>query len=73
MELGKMVYCRITAFVIVREQDVPEITEALLSLVDSFVIKNVLVFDSDVSVSSNVDVSNAEEIRSEMSSDAIQT
>jgi hypothetical protein len=68
-----MVYCRITAFVIVREQDVPEVTEALLSLIDSFVIKNVLVFDSDVSAPLCVEVSNAEEIRSEMSADSIQT
>ncbi len=68
-----MVYCRITAFVIVGEQDVPEVTEALLSLVDSFVIKNVLVYDSDVSMPSNVEVSNAEEIRREMSAGSIQT
>lgn len=68
-----MIYCRITAFVIVGEQDAPEATEALLSLVDSLVIKNVLVFDSDVSVSSNVEVSNAEEIRREMSAGSIPT
>jgi hypothetical protein len=68
-----MAYCRIVAFVIVEERDVPEVTEALLSVVDSFVIKNIAVFDSDVSFISNVEVPNAEEVRREISADSTKT
>jgi hypothetical protein len=68
-----MAYCRIVAFVIVEEQDVPEVTEALLSVVDSFVMKNIAVFDSDVSFISNVEVPNAEEVRREISADSTKT
>lgn len=58
---------------IVEEQDVPEVTEALLSVVDSFVMKNIAVFDSDVSFISNVEVPNAEEVRREISADSTKT
>ncbi len=68
-----MTYCRVVAFVIVEEQNVPEVTEALLSVVDSFVIKNIAVFDSDVSFISNVDAPNAEEVRREISADSTKT
>ena len=68
-----MAYCRIVAFVIVEERDVPEVTEALLSVVDSFVVKNIAVFDSDVSFISNVEVPNAEEVRREIRADSTKT
>lgn len=68
-----MAYCRIVAFVIVEEQNVPEVTEALLSVVDSFVIKNIAVFDSDVSFISNVEAPNAAEVRREISADSTKT
>ncbi len=60
---------RITAFVAVEETDALEVMEALLSLIDSFIIKNIAVFDSDVTSIQNIEVVNAEEIRREIRSD----
>lgn len=61
-----MGFHRVVAFVVVEEQDSPEIVEALLSVIDSFAVKNVPVFDSAVTASLQTEVHNAEEIRSEM-------
>ncbi len=64
-----MSFSRITAFVAVEETDALEVMEALLSLIDSFIIKNIPVFDSDVTSIQNIEVVNAEEIRCEIRSD----
>ncbi len=63
-----MGFSRVNAFIVVEEQDTPEIIEALLRVIDSFAVRNMPVFDSAVTSSPQVEVANAEEIRSEMSS-----
>jgi hypothetical protein len=62
-----MFFCSITACMSIEEKDAPEVQEALLSFIDSLVVKkHIRVFDSDVSTERLADVPNAEEIRSEM-------
>ncbi len=61
-----MTYCRVTALVIVEERHLPEVTETLLSAIDSLVIQGIPVFDSVVSSNSDVEVQDAEDIISEM-------
>ena len=63
-----MGYSRVDTFVVVEDQDAPEVIEALLRVIDSFAVRNIPVFDSAVTTSPQEDVANAEEIRREMSS-----
>jgi hypothetical protein len=60
-----MPYIRITACLTVEEEDARGVTEALLCQIDSFVVKSICVFDSDVR-SKSVDVAGADELRREM-------
>jgi hypothetical protein len=63
-----MPFCRITACLTVEEKDAPEVTEALLALIDSFIVKHISVFDSEVCFKPVDEVHNAEEIRREIQS-----
>ena len=60
-----MPVCKITTCLIVEEKDAFEVTEALLSLIDSFIVKNLPVFDSDI-CSKQIDAhENVDEMRRE--------
>lgn len=63
-----MSFCQISAYVIIEDENAPEVTEALLRLIDSFAIKNIPVFDSDVTCVDNVEVAHPDEIRQEVRS-----
>jgi hypothetical protein len=67
VELNKdMPFCRITAHLTVDEKNVSEISEALLSLIDSFIVKNIPVYDSDVCSQATDPIEDAEDIREEL-------
>jgi hypothetical protein len=55
-----MAFCRITACMTVQEKDAP------LNFIDSLVVENIRVFDSDICSSPLAEVPNADEIRREM-------
>jgi hypothetical protein len=57
---------QITACLVVEENDASEVTEALLSLIDSFIVKNLPVFDSDICSKPIDALENADEIRREV-------
>lgn len=65
-----MPFCQIAAHVTIDHENASEVTEALLRLIDSFVIKNIPVFDSDVTRIDNVEVVHPDEIRQEVRSDS---
>ncbi len=68
-----MAFRQITVVVTVDEENNPQVTEALLTLIDSFVVKRMPVFESDIAHESNVDVPNAEEIRRDLGEDTPST
>lgn len=61
-----MSFVRITAYVTIDEKDSAEITESILNLIDSFVIKRLPIFDSDVISEQISEVDNIEELRQEL-------
>lgn len=65
-----MSFCQIAAYVTIDREDASEVAEALLRLFDSFVIKNIPVFDSDVSRIDDVEVVHPDEIRQEVRSNS---
>lgn len=65
-----MSFCQIAAHVTIDHEDASEVTEALLRLIDSFVIKNIPVFDSEVLRIDDVVVVNPDEIREEVQSNS---
>lgn len=65
-----MPFCQIAAYVTIDRESASEVTEALLRLIDSFVIKNIPIFDSDVTRIDNVEVIHPDEIRQEVRSDS---
>ena len=66
MEVQQMPYARISACILVEEQDSALVQESLQSLVDSFVIDGRPVFDSEVTCATVCEVPGAEEIRQEL-------
>jgi hypothetical protein len=58
-----MSFCRSYAHLTVEEKDSAELKEALLSLIDALVLKNIRVFESDVCTQIDTKVRNAEELR----------
>lgn len=51
---------------IIDTQNASETTEALLRLIDSFLIKDISVYDSDVICINNVEVAHLDEAKSEV-------
>jgi hypothetical protein len=60
-----MPFVRIVACLAVEEKDAPEVTEAVLALIDSIIVKHIPVFDSDVRSTHVAEVRNADEVRRE--------
>ena len=63
-----MPFRQITARVTVERKDAPGIQEAILELIDSFVVKRIPIFDSEVTSQQLHAVQDAEEVRSEAES-----
>jgi hypothetical protein len=70
-EEENMAFCRITACLTVEEKNALEVTEALHALIDSFIVKHLPVFDSEVCSKPAGEVNNAEEVRIEIQSDTL--
>lgn len=64
-----MPFSRITACLTVEEKDVAEVTEAILALIDSFIVQHKPVFQSEVCSQAVDEVHNADEVRREIQSD----
>ncbi len=61
-----MPFVRILACLTVGKNDAPEVTEAVLGLIDSLIVKRIPVFDSDVRSTRVSEVQNADEVRREI-------
>ena len=61
-----MSFVRITACLTIDEKDATEITESILNLIDSFVIKRLPIFDSDVLSEHVSEIDNVAELRQEL-------
>ena len=61
-----MSFCRISAYLTVEEKDSAEVKEALLSFIDSMLMKNIRVFESDVCAKAIAEVPDADELRAEI-------
>jgi hypothetical protein len=57
---------RITACLTIDEKDTTEIMECILNLIDSFVVKRLPIFDSDIISEQVPEVDNVEELRQEL-------
>lgn len=66
MEVQQMPYARITACILVEEQDSAVVQESLQSLLDSIVIDGRPVFDSEITCTTICEVPGADEIRREL-------
>jgi hypothetical protein len=64
-----MPYVRILACLAVETKDGPEVTEGILELIDSLIIRHIPVFDSDVRTTRISEVRNADEVRREIRPD----
>jgi hypothetical protein len=64
-----MPFIRISASLTIEEKDASEVTEVLLTSIDSLIVKRIPVFDSDLCSNPTDGVSNAEEIRHEIQSE----
>ena len=61
-----MSFCRISTYVVVDNKVSAEVTEAFLTFIDSLVLKNIRVFESDAISTPIDDVPDADELRKEM-------
>jgi hypothetical protein len=61
-----MAFCRVTTSLIIEEGDALEIEEALLTFIDSLIIRNLSVFESDVICQRLIQIPNFEELRLDM-------